>query len=113
MGYPNNYLTGIVSSIASKYIQRITIGFVDQISDPELQEVIKCKAWEKFDEALARLAERALNNGQRLEFELHVCGNPTTRLFYQVFPRFAENGCLGVVRTSFIWKGPIFSHLSV
>jgi len=113
MRYPNNYLTGIVSSITSKYIQRITIGFVERISDEELQKVIKSKAWESFDEAIARLAERTLNNGRRLEFELHVCGNPTTRLFNRVFPRSAENGCLGVVRTSFIWKGPVLSHLSV
>jgi len=113
MGHPNNYLMSIVSSITSKYIQRITVGFVEQISDSELQGVIKYKHWEKFDEAIARLAERALDNGRRLEFELHVCGNPTTRLFDQVFPRFAENGCLMVVRTSYIWKGPILSLLSV
>jgi len=106
MAHPNNYLTGIVSSITSKYIQRITIGFVEQISDLKLQRMIRSKTWEKFDEAIARLAERALNNGRRLEFELHVCGNPTARLFDQVFPRFAENGCLGVVRATYIWKGP-------
>ena len=113
MGHPNNYLTGIMSSITSEHIQRITMGFVEQISDSDLRKVIKYKAWEKFDEAVARLAERALNNGRRLEFELHVCGNPTAQLFDQVFPRFAENGCLGVVRTSFIWKGPILSILFV
>jgi len=109
MENPNNYLTGIVSSITSRYIQRITIGFVERISDLGLLGVIKSKAWENFDEALARLAERTSNNGRRLEFGLHVCGNPTTSLFYQIFPRFAENGCLEVVNASFIWKGPILS----
>ena len=112
MRHPNKNLTGIVSSITSKHIQRITIGFVEQISDQQLQKVVMWGTWEKFDEAIALLAERALNNGRRLELELHVCGNPTAGWFKQIFPRFAENGCLVVVWTSFIWKGPILSHLS-
>ena len=113
MDHPNHYLTGIVSSINSEHLQRITIGFVEPLSDPGLLEVIATKAWDKFDEAIARLAERTLNNGRRLEFELHVCGNPTPKLFYRVFPRFAENGQLGVVKTLFIWKGQTLSILSL
>ena len=109
---PDYYLTGIISGITSKHIRRITIGFVEPLSDPEIQNEIESKTWEKFDEAIARLAERTLDNGRRLELELHVCGNPTTGLFYRMFPRFAEIGRLGVEKTLFIWKGPILSLLS-
>lgn len=113
MESPRHDLTGIVLSITSKYIQRITIGFTEQVLDAELQLAIKSKIWETFDEAIARLAERTLNNGRRLQVELHVCGNPSTELFDLIFPRLVEGGCLKVVKTSYIWKGSIPCNLSL
>lgn len=106
---PTNDLMCVVSSITSKYIQRITVGFVekDRNDDEDLRAVIKSKTWEKFDEAIARLAEQTSNEGRRLQVELHVCGNLSTDLFNLLFPRFVESGCLKIVKTSYIWKGSI------
>lgn len=106
-------LTDIVSSITSRHIQRITIGFAEPTADTHLWSAIKSKTWEKFDEAIARLAEQALNDGRTLQFELHVCGNPSTELFDLIFPRFVENGCLKVTKTSYIWKGLALFLLSL
>lgn len=97
----------IVSSITSSHIQRITIGFVDQVTDAQLKSAVELKTWCKFDDAITLLAERTLNNGRKLQLELHVCGNPSTELFDLVLPGFVESGCLKVVKTSYIWKGSI------
>lgn len=111
MEHPTHDLTGIVSSISSIYIRRITIGFADPVTDARLESMAKSKTWEKFDDAITRLAERTLDTGRRLELELHVCGNPSTGLFDLVFPQFVESGCLKVVRASYIWKGSILRLL--
>lgn len=78
-------------------------------TDIRLRSTIESKAWEKFDNAITRLAEQTLNSGRRLQLELHVCGNPSTELFGLVFPRFAESGNLKIVKTPYIaGKGLIF-----
>jgi len=110
MEHPRHDLTGIVSSITSKHIQRISIGFVDPVVDTRLQSAIESKVWDEFDEAITRLAERTLNNGWRVQLDLHVCGNPSTDLFDLLFPRFVGSGRLKVVKTSYIWTGS-FPHL--
>jgi len=102
-------LTNIVSSITSKFIRRITIGFQVPVVDTQLQSAIESKTWEKFDNSIARLAEQTLNSGRRLQLELHVSGNPSMGLFDLVFPGFVESGDLTVVKTSYIGKGLILS----
>lgn len=102
-------LTSIVSSIASKYIRRITIGFQVPVVDTQLQSAIESKTWEKFDVAITRLAERTLNSGRRLQLELRVSGNPSMELFDLVFPGFVEGGDLTVVKTPYIGKSLILS----
>jgi hypothetical protein len=98
MENPGPNLMGIVSSITSTHFQRITIGFRQTITNAQLESAIESKSWGAFDEAITRLAERALENGRMLQFELHVCGNPSTELFNSVFPGFVESGCLKVVK---------------
>jgi len=110
MEHPRHDLTGIVSSITSKYIQRIVIGFVDPVDDTRLQSAIESGTWEGFDEAITQLAEQTSIDGWRVQLELHVCGNPSTGLFDLVFPRFVESGRLKVVKTSYIWTGSVL-HL--
>ena len=107
--HPTRDLTDIVSTVTSRYIQRIALGFVEPATDARLQSAIESKAWKEFDEAITRLADQALNNGRRLQLELHVCGNPSVELFNSMLPLFAENesGCLKVVKTSYIGKGSI------
>jgi hypothetical protein len=112
MGSPNQDLTGIVSSITSKYIQRIVIGFVEPVANADLRLVIKYGRWGKFDEAVTRLAEQTLNHGRKLQVELHVCGNPSVELFDSVLPRFLGSGDLEIVKTSYIWAGSTLYHLS-
>ena len=70
MGRPGPDVMGVVSSITSGYFQRITIGFEQPITNAELTSAIEYKSWRAFDEAIARLAERALENGRILQFEL-------------------------------------------
>ena len=98
-------IANMVSSINPRYIQRISIGFVNPVTDTQLESAIESKTWERFDNAIALLAEQTLNDGRRLQLELHVCGNPSTGLFDLMLPRFMESGCLRVVRTSYIGKG--------
>lgn len=105
MKTPNHDITAIVSTITSKYIERITIGFANLVTDERLQLVIASKIWEKFDDAIARLAERSLNNGRKLQLDFHVCGCPSVELFHQIVPRFVKTGRLEVVKTSYIWAG--------
>lgn len=104
--------TSIVSSITSKHIQRIVIGFTEPVSDAILRDDNTSKAWGKFDHAITRLAERTLDNGRRLQLELHACGNPSVVLFERILPRFAETGNLKVVKTSYIWTGSILYRLT-
>ena len=106
-------LTGVVSSIRSEHFQRIIIGFVNQVTDARLLSTIASKTWEKFDDAITRLAERTWNDGQRLRLELHVCGNPSVELFYFLFPGFVEIGHLEVFKTSYIWTGSTLRHLTL
>ena len=98
-------IANMVSSINPRYIQRISIGFVDPVTDARLESAIESKTWERFDNAIALLAKQTLNDGRRLQLELHVCGSPSMGLFDLMFPRSMESGCLKVVRTSYIWKG--------
>jgi len=112
MGNPGQDLAGVVSSIASKYIRRITIGFEDPVTDKQLRSMVKSKTWEYFDEAIARLAEKTSDNGRRLQFELHVCGDPSAKLFDLVFPRFMESGNFKVVKVSRLWEGSILYSIS-
>ena len=98
---------GLVSSITSTHFQRITIGFGQLTTDTQLESAIESKSWGKFDKAITRLAERSLESGRRLQFELHVFGNPSTELFTLVFPGFVESGCLKVVKTSYIGSGSV------
>ena len=104
---------GIVSSITSTHFQRITIGFRQTITNAQLETAIESRSWGAFDEAITRLAERALENGRMLQFELHVCGNPSTELFNSVFPGFVESGCLKVVKAAYIWNGSILHLISL
>jgi len=112
MEHPRQDLAGVVSSIASKYIRRITIGFEDPVIDKQLRSMIKSKTWEDFDEAIARLAEKTSDNGRRLQFELHVCGDPSAKLFDLVFPRLIESGNFKVAKVSYVWKGSILCYIS-
>jgi hypothetical protein len=74
MEYPGRTFTNIVSSIASTNLHWITIGFVDPVTDTQLESAIESKDWEGFDEAISRLAEQASNHGRRLQLKLHVRG---------------------------------------
>jgi hypothetical protein len=105
MEHPGPDIMGAVSSITSRYLQRITIGFEQLITNAELTSAIEYKSWRPFDEAIARLAERALENGRILQFELHVCGNPSAELFNLVFPGFVVWGFLKVVKALHIENG--------
>lgn len=105
-------LTAIVSSITSKHIQRITIGFVNPVNGSQLRRAIILRTCARLDDAITRLAEQTLNYGQKLQLELHVCGHPPMDLFDSLFPRFVEIGCLSVFKTSYIWTGSILHPLS-
>jgi hypothetical protein len=98
-------LTDVVSSMASKHIQRMTIGFVNRVTDARLRSEIASKTWGEFDDAITRLAEQTLNDGQRLRLELHFCGSPEVELFYLLFPGFIKIGHLEVVKAPYIWAG--------
>ena len=101
MEYPGYKLMDIVSSITSTHFRRIFIEFMESTTDTQLESAIKCKGWKGFDEAISRLADRASNNGQRLQLELHAHGNFSTELINLVFPGFVERGCLSVVKASY------------
>ena len=101
---PRVDLVGIVSSITSRHIQRIIIGFMSPITDAQLRFAVGSKTWQEFDETIARLAEQTLSNGRELQFEFHVCGDPSIGLFDLILPRFIESGCLKVVKSSYISK---------
>ena len=89
MERPGRAFTNIVSSIASTHLHRITIRFVQPVTDTQLEFAIKSKDWEGFDEAISRLAEQASNHGRRLQLKLHARGDFSTELINSVFPGFA------------------------
>jgi hypothetical protein len=103
----------IVSSITSTHFQRIIIGFGQSTTDTQLESAIESKSWGAFDKAITRLAERTLESGRKLQFELHVCGDPSTELFNLVFPGFVEWGSLKVVKTLHIGNGSVFHLISL
>jgi len=102
----------IFSTITSKHIRQITIGFMNPVTDTQLVSMVEHKTWEKFDEAIARLAEQTSNNGRKLQLELHVCGDASIGSFNFLFPRFVESGRFMVVKASYIWNGSISRSIS-
>lgn len=104
---PRSNLLGIVSSITSRHIQRIVIGFRSPVTNAKLRFAVESGAFQKIDGAITRLAKQTLNHGRKLQLEFHVCGNPSIGLFDLIFPRFLESGCLKVTNSSYVSKGSI------
>ena len=103
----------IVSSIISTHFQRITIGFGRPTTDAQLESAIESKSWGAFDKAITQLAGRTSESGRRLQFGLHVCGDPSTELFNLMFPGFVEWGSLKVVKTLYIGNGSVLYLISL
>jgi hypothetical protein len=101
MEYAGPKLMDIVSSITSTHFRRIFIEFRESTTDTQLESAIKYKCWREFDEAISRLADRASDNGRRLQLKLRAHGNFSTELINLVFPGLVERGCLSVVKTSY------------
>ena len=109
---PTQDIMAIFSTITSKHIRQITIGFMNPVTDTQLVSMVEHKTWEKFDEAIARLAEQTSNNGRKLQLKLHVCGDASIGSFNFLFPRFVESGRFMVVKASYIWNGSISRSIS-